>query len=121
LLWLLIPALGLAELGAHAYFSRRAPTVEEWKALEPAVAELRKSDELVVVAPRWAEPLARQALGDRLMPLAQVARPDVAPFARAIEISAMGKRAPELEEWKLVKRVERDFVLRVRENPRRCS
>jgi hypothetical protein len=118
LLWLLIPALGLAELGAHAYFSQRAPSVAEWGALKGPVAELRAADELVVVAPRWAEPLARQALGDELMPLAHVARPDVSPFRRAIEISAIGERSNELESWRVVETREHgDFVLRLRENP----
>lgn len=86
--------------------------------LGPAVAELRASDELVVVAPGWAAPLARQSLGDELMPLSHVARADSSAFARAIEISALGHRAPELAGWReLERRGHGDFTLRVLENP----
>lgn len=119
LLWLLVPALALGELAAHAYFSKRAPTIDEWRAVRPAVAELRKTGELVVAAPEWGTPLARHALGDELMPLAHVSRPDASSFARAIEISSMGHRAPELEGWRQVdERRQGDFVLRVLENPK---
>jgi hypothetical protein len=118
LLWLSIPALGLAELGAYAYFSKRAPSVSEWNGLRPVVAELRNNDEVVVVAPRWAEPLARHALGDELMPLSQVARPDISVFRRALEIGTLGDRAPELESWRvIVTRRHGNFKLWVRENP----
>lgn len=118
LLWLLVPLAGLAELGGYFYFSRRAPRVEEWSSLREPVAALRKSGELVVVAPGWADPLARQALGDALMPLADVARPDETRYARAIEISAMGARAPELAGWRTVSDTKHGrFTLRTLENP----
>ena len=118
LLWLIVPAIGLAELGAHAYFSKRAPTEAEWDALRPVVAELRQNQELVVAAPAWGGPLLRHALGDELMPLDQVARPDATAFARAIEVSAMGARSDELADWRVVsEKRSGDFVLRVLENP----
>jgi hypothetical protein len=119
LLWLLIPALGLVELGAHAYFAKRAPRIDDWRAAAPSVRELRRAGEPVVVAPAWAEPLARQAFGDELMPLAHVARPDMSGFARAIEVSAMGERSIELASWRVAE--ERSFGrfrLRVLENPK---
>jgi len=117
-LWLVIPAVGLLELGAHQYFATRAPGVEEWEALREPVTRLRQSDELVVVAPRWAEPLARRALGDQTMPLSDVARPDDSGRARAIEVSILGERAPELSTWRTVSEERRGrFSLRVLENP----
>ncbi|MEZ4307131.1 MAG: hypothetical protein R3F14_03690 [Polyangiaceae bacterium] len=70
-----------------------------WKEARGAVAAFRKADEPVVVAPRWAEPLARQAFGDEAFPIAQVARADVDRFERAVEISILGERAPELAGW----------------------
>jgi hypothetical protein len=118
LLWLGVPAAGVLELALSFFFSHRAPRVEEWPALREPVAALRQHGELVVVAPEWAEPLARQALGDELMPLRDLARPDESAYARAIEISAMGKESPELAGWKAEseRRVGR-FTVRVRDNP----
>jgi hypothetical protein len=116
--WLAVPLLGLLELGAHLALARRAPSVAEWEALRGEVAALRHADELVVVAPEWAEPLARHALGDALMPLEQVARPDAARFARAIEVSALGDRAEETAGWRVVDEITRGpFRLRRLENP----
>lgn len=118
LLWLAVPLAGSIELGAHFFFASRAPRVEEWARLREPVAALRQAEELVVVAPRWADPLARQALGDALMPLKDVARPDESGYARAIEVSALGERTAELRGWRTVgeQKVGR-FTLRTLENP----
>ena len=117
-LWILVPCLGLAELGAHQYFAKRAPEAEAWRELRPKLAALRKSNEVVIVAPEWGGPLAREAFGDELMPLSQVARPDVSAFSRAIEVSMLGKRAPELSGWHVAEEHEYGkFVLRVMTNP----
>jgi hypothetical protein len=118
LAWLLVPVLGLTELGAHAYFSSRPPSPEEWTAARPAVANLRHHDELIVITPHWAEPNARAAFGDVLMPLADVARPDESAYPRALEVSIIGSTAPELRGWKLVEeRRAGKLRLRVLENP----
>ncbi|GMV18218.1 MAG: hypothetical protein HS104_01215 [Polyangiaceae bacterium] len=118
LLWLAVPLAGLVELSLHYFFANRAPRVEEWAGLREPVAALRQAEELVVVAPRWADPLARQALGDALMPLRDVARPDESGYARAIEISSLGERAPELRGWRTVAESKRGrFTLRTLENP----
>ena len=117
-LWLGVPLFGLAELGAHQYFAHRAPNPAEWQALRPAVAALRQSDELVVVAPYWAEPMARQAFGTEFFPVMEVARPDVTAFRRAIEVGILGERSVELASWRLVEeRQQGRFRLRVLENP----
>ena len=116
--WLLVPALGLGELGAHAYFSSRPPSPDEWKVGKAAVTELRKHGEVVVVAPDWAEPNARYAFGDALMPLRDVARADVTAYARAIEIGILGASSPELHGWKLLEeRTAGKLRLRVLQNP----
>ncbi|MBN2196676.1 MAG: hypothetical protein JW751_27940 [Polyangiaceae bacterium] len=118
LLWLAVPLVGLAELGAHQWLAGRAPSVAEWEALRGEVAALRKEDELVVVAPAWAEPLARHAFGDAMMPLPQVARADTTPFAYAIEVSALGARAPETLGWRVLDEHRSGrFRLRRLENP----
>jgi len=117
--WAVVPAVGIAELLGHFYFSRRPPGLEDWRNLRPAVAALRKQGELVVVAPRWAEPNARSAFGDELMPVSDVARADETRHARAIEVSAIGASAPELQGWKVEsERREGKFRLRTLSNPK---
>ena len=115
---MLVPALGLLELGGHFWASRRAPTLAEWQALTPAVRSFKKADELLVVAPEWTDPLARRAFGDALMPIEMLSRPDVSGYQRAIELSALGRRSRELEGWRELARQELgDFTLRRLENP----
>jgi hypothetical protein len=116
--WLILPLMGLVELAGHFYVSRRAPDLDAWRALRPLVAELARSEALIVVAPEWAEPNARHAFGDRLMPFAHVARADVTPFGRAVEVSILGARASELAGWREISRTDQGaFRLRVLENP----
>jgi len=117
-LWLAIPLLGLSELGAHVYFSRRFPTLDEWRALKAEVGALKQEKDLIVIAPEWAEPLARTAFSDALMPIADVARPDEAGYPRAIEVSALGNVNPLVATWPVLaeKRFGK-FALRTRKNP----
>lgn len=114
-----LPAIGLAELVAHAYFSRRAPDAARWAMAAPVVRAIEQPGDVVVVAPRWAEPLARLALGDAAFPLRDVARPDATRYPRAIELSVVGASAPELAGWPVVReeRAPGGVVVRVRENP----
>jgi hypothetical protein len=116
--WLLVPALGLLELGGHFWASRRAPSLEEWQALAPAVRSFKKPDELLVVAPEWTDPLARHAFGDALMPIAMLSRADAQGYERAVEVSALGRRTDELRGWRELGRQELgDFTLRRLQNP----
>ncbi|MRG90685.1 hypothetical protein [Polyangium spumosum] len=111
-------ALGVAELVGYFVTSRRGPAFEDWAALAGPVAEERKAGELVVVAPPWAEPLARQALGDGVFPLRDVARPDVTRYRAALLISALGEASPELSGFREIGRREvGPFVIRRLENP----
>ncbi|MEO8983838.1 MAG: hypothetical protein ABI548_30010 [Polyangiaceae bacterium] len=118
-LWLLVPIAGLAELGLFVYDAWRAPRVSEWQAVRAEVAKLKEPADLLVVAPEWADPIARYAFGDELMPIAKEARPDDSAFSRAVEVATLGKSAPELQGWSV--REERTvgrFQLRLRENPK---
>jgi len=119
LVWLAVPLLALIELVAHAYHGTRVPEPEEYRRLLPAaVSELRKENELVVAAPYWSEPSVRFALGDRVMPLKDVARPDERSYQRAIEVSVSGEHAPELLGWRsLDERKVGPFRLRLLQNP----
>lgn len=117
-LWLAIPLFGLIELGANVYFSKRFPEVDEWRALAAEVRALKRDADLVVIAPEWAEPLARSALTDALMPIADVARPDEAGYPRAIEVSALGNENALVAAWPVTEaRRFGKFTLRVRSNP----
>jgi hypothetical protein len=113
-----VSLLGLLELGAHVYFSRAAPSLDEWGSLKPLVAELASPGTLIVVAPEWAEPNARFALGSEWMPLEHVARADTETFERALEISILGESSPELRGWAVGgERKRGKFTLRSRVNP----
>jgi hypothetical protein len=113
-----VPLLGLAELGAHLWLAKRPPSFDDWYAVAEPVRALRQAGDLVVIAPAWADPAARRALGDELMPLRDVARPDVTRYAHAIEVSILGERAPELRGFRELERREvGKFLLRRLESP----
>jgi hypothetical protein len=113
-----IPLLGLVELAAHLWFAKRPPGFDDWASVAGAVRETRQEGDLVVVAPSWADPAARRGLGDELMPLRDVARPDVTRYAHAVELSILGERSPELAGWREEgRRREGKFLLRRLENP----
>ena len=117
-LWLLLPVAGLAELLAFVHDARSAPRLGEWQAVRAQVAKLKGAADLVVVAPEWTDPLARAAFGDELMPIADVARPDVSAFPRAIEVDELGASARELEDWPVTSEQNAGrFRIRIRENP----
>jgi hypothetical protein len=121
-LWLAVPLAGLVELGLHHHFANAAPRPGEWQTTRAHVSRLRQHGELVVVAPHWAEPWARQTLGDELMPLRDLARPDESAYSRAIEISILDQRAAELAGWRVVTEERHGkFTFRVLENPEPAS
>ena len=116
--FLAIPLLGLAELAAHFWFAKRPPTSDEWAAVVPAVRQTKLDGDLLVVSPAWADPAARSALGDALMPLRDVARPDATRYPHALELSILGEHTSELAGWREEsRRVEGKFLLRRLENP----
>lgn len=118
LLWLVLPVVALAELGAHYYFSQRAPTAGQWRDLPAAVDAVRRPGDLLVVAPQWAEPLARQVLGEQRMPLADLGRMDATSYAGALEVGLLGEHAPEVGHFTQVA-IERSgpFLIRRLRNP----
>jgi hypothetical protein len=118
-LWLLIPGLGVVELGAHLAFAARAPSLDAWRALAPTVRRAKRAGEPVVVAPEWAEPLARLAFGDAVFPLAELARADDDGLTRVLEVSALGARHAGTSGFRVVSETQHaSFTLRVLENPR---
>jgi hypothetical protein len=113
-----LPLVALVELALHQYHARRAPRFDEYARLGTLARSLAPG-ELVTVAPRWAEPMVRAALGNRLMPLRDIARSDNDGYARAVEIGILGEHDPELDGW-TVEAAERLGPFRIRRlvNPR---
>ena len=117
-LWLLVPLVALLELGAHLYFSRRAPAPDEYYALVTPVQAMKRAEDALVIAPAWAAPLARRALGDRLWPLDDLAQPSFDTARRVLEVSILGHASPETENWPIEhERQHGPFQLRLRTNP----
>lgn len=117
-LWFAVPGLGLAELCLHAWFAVRAPRLEEWRELASAVLAAKRPGEPLVVAPEWAEPLARQAFGDRAFPLAELARSDDAGVPGFLEVSALGARYARTRNLRVVSEERHGrFTLRRLQNP----
>jgi hypothetical protein len=118
LLWLLVPALAVIELGGHFWFAGRAPRQEEWRALSPRIERLKRPGEPLLIAPEWAQPLARQAFGDAAFPLSELARPDLLGYRRVLEVSALGARTEETRGWRQLSEEDSGrFTLRILENP----
>ena len=113
-----VPLLGIVELAGQRWATHRAPSFDAWSAIEAPVRALKQDGDLVVIAPDWADPPARRAIGDELLPLRDVARPDETRYAHAIEVSILGERAPELRGWREEsRRVEGQFKIRRLVNP----
>jgi hypothetical protein len=114
-----LPLLGILEFGAYLGSTLRAPREGDWDQVTGLVREMKGEGCLVVIAPPWADPAARRAFGDELMPLRDVARPDVSRYACALEVSILGERSEELGGFReTVRREAGAFTLRKLESPR---
>src|SRR5687767_5943349 len=117
-LWYLVPMVALLELGGQLLISARAVSPAEWAAVGSPVRELVRPGDVLVVAPRWAEPLARHVLGDELWPLAGLTRADESGVPRVVEISLFGATDPSTETWPLERQLDQgQFRFTVRTNP----
>lgn len=117
--WLLIPLLGLVESALHGVFRNQAPTADEWARLAEVLQRIRQPGDVIIVAPRWAEPLARRALGEAVMPLRDLARADLSDYRDALELSVLDEDAAELASFAEVARHEAEpFRIRRLRNPR---
>lgn len=113
----LLPLLGLAELALHRYFATRAPGLAAYEALAPELLRRKRPGIPVVVAPRWAEPLLRQA-APAAFPIGELARPDDSGFAGFLEVSLLGQQAPELAQLPIRERQRSgEFSLVLHDNP----
>jgi hypothetical protein len=93
-LWWLVLAIGAVEiLGQVVIEARVAPRSEWGEALAAVRAEWQERD-AVVVAPRWADPLLREAAGD-LIDREMAGHSDLAAYQRLWVVSIRGHRSSE--------------------------
>lgn len=92
--WLALLGLALAEL--VALWARLGAVLgpEDYAAAAAIVRKDYQTNDAVVIAPEWADPLLRLHLGDR-MGVKVAGRTDLAPFERLWVLSFRGERAPE--------------------------
>ena len=96
---LIVPAVGLLEFGAHLVQIHSGPRDDDWRAAKTFIESQVKPDDLVAVAPRWAEPLAGMHLGPELLTMDRAARPDESRFPRALEVNMRGAHLPAFAGW----------------------
>ncbi len=116
--WLLVLAIGPLEFLAHWYFAQRAPGLSEYQALAPRLSALRKSGDVLLVAPAWAAPIARTALGDGWFSERDLGRLDLKRYPRAVVVKSLGQELSEVQSFRVVSsEIFGRFTLEVRENP----
>lgn len=113
-----VAILGVVELALHVYDKKKSPNPEDWAQLQGPVGEEKHAEDVVVVAPSWADPWARKTLGNEVFPLRDVARPDVSRYPTALEIAMLGQTSPELVGFREISQKQvGPFTLRRLENP----
>lgn len=118
-LWFIVPLVALLELGGQFWISVRAANPAEWSTITGPVRQLASPGSALVVAPHWAEPLARHVLGDELWPVDDLARMDERGVARVVEVSLYGATHPATAEWPLERQLSQGpFRFTARKNPR---
>lgn len=104
--WLLcaVPLVALVELALHV--KQTAVDVvpdTDWTAAGDVVKADLRPDDLVLVAPFWADPLGRRWFGDSVATMKREGRSDERRFARAWHVSIRGARDPAVARWTRVK------------------
>jgi hypothetical protein len=95
----LVPALGLVELGAHVLEVNWTVPEADWTAARQYVVARSQPEDLVAFAPRWADPLGREHFGPTVATIAREARPDEARFPHAFEVSIRNAHVAGLISW----------------------
>ncbi len=108
----LLVAIALWQVAATACSGRGVPSEEDWERAAAHVREHRESNELIVFAPDWLDPVGRLHLGDQI-PVDMAARMDAAGYAGIWELSARGARAAEARDLEPARK-ERFGALSVR-------
>lgn len=88
-------AVAVVEVIGHFTIQSRVVPDDDWQAAAQVLRGEVRATDTILVAPSWASPVARMALGD-LMTEERVAYSDLDGFTRAFELSARGRRHPDL-------------------------
>ena len=99
-LFAIVPAVAVVELLLHVIQIRSVVPDADWTAARDATKSIAKADDLVIFAPKWADPLGREFFGSEIATLEREAFADASRFERAVEVSIRGQHAPELEGWR---------------------
>ncbi len=91
----LLVLVSLWETVAARRAATSVPDDDAWSAAEKLVRADYHPGDLIVFAPRWADPVGRLHLGD-LIPVDMAARMDAARYGRIWELSIRGAEAPEV-------------------------
>ncbi|MCB9659717.1 MAG: hypothetical protein R3B40_16935 [Polyangiales bacterium] len=83
------------EVIGHFTVQSRVVHQEDWERAASFLATHVADDDGLVVAPEWMSPVARMALGE-LVTEERVGYSDLAGFTRVFELSARGRRHPDL-------------------------
>lgn len=116
--FMLVPLLAVTEIAVHLV--QRRDTIEDtdWEAVASLVRAQTRTEDLVVVSPRWVGPLGRMHLGDGLMTTVRVARADESRFPKATEVAFQGAHDPTLQAWTVQRETAiGPFVVRHLVNP----
>ena len=100
--WLAASALtlvALLEMAAQRWRLARVMVAQDYAELRQPVAAVRAPHEAIEVSPAWATPYLRQALGDGLLPLPLLARPDDASQASILTITLPPQQLRPRRGW----------------------
>ena len=92
--WLLLFAVAAVEIVAHLVEQSRVVPFSDWQAAAAHVRAEHREGDAITVAPRWADPLMRAAVGD-LLDLSSAGRADLEPYRRLWSLSIRGHRAED--------------------------
>lgn len=96
-LWWAVVAVGLVEVLGQLVIEARVAPRDEWHDALASVREQWHEQDAVVVAPRWADPLLREAAGD-LVDREMAGHSDLAAYDRLWVVSIRGHRSDEAPE-----------------------
>lgn len=105
LLCALLPVVAVGELALAQAQARKVPTDAEWRAAAAAAKAAKKPGDVVVVAPAWAGPLGRKAIGEvdpTMIDLSSVAKSDLETATRVLELSIRGQDDPDTKGFTLL-------------------
>ncbi|HET6416218.1 MAG TPA: hypothetical protein VFG22_07960 [Polyangiales bacterium] len=87
--WVLVAAIAVLELAAHAWIVAAIPREQSWEAASAFVRARFRAGDRIVAAPAWVDPIVRNQLGD-LLSLRSAAAVDLGGVDRIWELSIRG-------------------------------